>query len=288
MSRSSSRGRELVLARSLRARRGRRASAAGRRRRGDLADASAGDRHGRHRQQHLVLRHEADHARGPRRLRHQRLVAGVVCGRPVRGGEVHERQGDHGRRAAATCRSRSPTSTRRSRRARTRSRVIPDFGTAELAAIQQATRPGVKVVPWGADPGGEATARTTSPTSTGTTGTPARSGRTGWSRRCTARATSSTPAAPPATRSARRSSPPIVEGVQEAPRHEAPDRQQGLAGDELGSGDGAEGDGGAARQVPEDRRHHLELRHRRARERPRVPGGRAQARPGRRRSTRTA
>ena len=54
-----------------------------------------------------------------------------------------------------------------------------------------------------------------------------------------------------------------------------------LAGHELGSGDGAEGHGGAARQVPEDRRHHLELRHRRARERSGVPGGRAQARPDR-------
>jgi ribose transport system substrate-binding protein len=32
--------------------------------------------------------------------------------------------------------------------------VIPDFGSAELPAIQQATGQGVKVVPWGADPGG--------------------------------------------------------------------------------------------------------------------------------------
>src|SRR5579862_4409366 len=34
--------------------------------------------------------------------------------------------------------------------------VIPDFGQAELAAIKQATAQGVKVVPWGADPGGTA------------------------------------------------------------------------------------------------------------------------------------
>jgi ribose transport system substrate-binding protein len=34
--------------------------------------------------------------------------------------------------------------------------VIPDFGVAELPAIKQATAQGVKVVPWGADPGGKA------------------------------------------------------------------------------------------------------------------------------------
>ncbi len=33
--------------------------------------------------------------------------------------------------------------------------VIPDFGSAELPAIQQATQAGAKVVPWGADPGGK-------------------------------------------------------------------------------------------------------------------------------------
>jgi len=33
--------------------------------------------------------------------------------------------------------------------------VIPDFGQAELPAIQQATQAGVKVVPWGADAGGK-------------------------------------------------------------------------------------------------------------------------------------
>jgi ribose transport system substrate-binding protein len=32
--------------------------------------------------------------------------------------------------------------------------VIPDFGKAELPAIQAATNAGVKVIPWGADPGG--------------------------------------------------------------------------------------------------------------------------------------
>jgi ribose transport system substrate-binding protein len=32
--------------------------------------------------------------------------------------------------------------------------VIPDFGQAELPAITSATNAGVKVVPWGADPGG--------------------------------------------------------------------------------------------------------------------------------------
>jgi ribose transport system substrate-binding protein len=32
--------------------------------------------------------------------------------------------------------------------------VIPDFGSAELPAIQAATKAGVKVVPWGANPGG--------------------------------------------------------------------------------------------------------------------------------------
>lgn len=32
--------------------------------------------------------------------------------------------------------------------------IIPDFGKAELAAIQAATAAGVKVVPWGADPSG--------------------------------------------------------------------------------------------------------------------------------------
>ena len=33
--------------------------------------------------------------------------------------------------------------------------VIPDFGKSELPAIKSATRAGVKVVPWGADPGGK-------------------------------------------------------------------------------------------------------------------------------------
>jgi ribose transport system substrate-binding protein len=32
--------------------------------------------------------------------------------------------------------------------------LIPDFGQAQLASIQHATKAGVKVVPWGADPGG--------------------------------------------------------------------------------------------------------------------------------------
>ena len=32
--------------------------------------------------------------------------------------------------------------------------IIPDYGKAELAALQAATNAGVKVVPWGADPGG--------------------------------------------------------------------------------------------------------------------------------------
>ena len=34
--------------------------------------------------------------------------------------------------------------------------IIPDFGSAELPAIQKATKQGVKVVPWAADPGGKA------------------------------------------------------------------------------------------------------------------------------------
>ncbi len=34
--------------------------------------------------------------------------------------------------------------------------VIPDFGSAELPAIQAATKAGVKVVPWAANPGGKA------------------------------------------------------------------------------------------------------------------------------------
>ena len=51
-----------------------------------------------------------------------------------------------------------------------------------------------------------------------------------------------------------------------------------LAGHQLGSGDGGDGHRGAARAVPEDRRDHLQLRHRRARERAGVPEGRAQAR----------
>lgn len=33
--------------------------------------------------------------------------------------------------------------------------IIPDFGKAELAAIQAATKAGVKVVPWGANPSGQ-------------------------------------------------------------------------------------------------------------------------------------
>ena len=33
--------------------------------------------------------------------------------------------------------------------------LIPDFGQAQLASIQAATKAGVKVVPWGADPGGK-------------------------------------------------------------------------------------------------------------------------------------
>ncbi len=55
-------------------------------------------------EQRAVLRHEADHARRPGRLRRQRLVAGVLRSRPLRRGEVQERQGDHRPPAAATCR----------------------------------------------------------------------------------------------------------------------------------------------------------------------------------------
>jgi ribose transport system substrate-binding protein len=33
--------------------------------------------------------------------------------------------------------------------------LVPDFGKAELPAIRNATRAGIKVVPWGADPGGK-------------------------------------------------------------------------------------------------------------------------------------
>lgn len=33
--------------------------------------------------------------------------------------------------------------------------IIPDFGQAQLASLQAATRAGVSVVPWGADPGGQ-------------------------------------------------------------------------------------------------------------------------------------
>ncbi len=80
----------------------------------------------------------------------------LVRGGPLRGGEVQEREGDRVPPAAATCRSRSPTSARAVAQGANAIVVIPDFGQSELAAIQQATQAGVKVVPWGADPGGKA------------------------------------------------------------------------------------------------------------------------------------
>ena len=152
----------------------------------------------------LVLRHEADHARHPRRLRHQRLVAGVVRRRALRGREVPERQADRRWSAAARPGEVDLGRQRAGRPGRQRARDHPRLRRqAQLASIQAATAAGVKVVPWGADPGG----------------TPGKDyvSYVDWSspvarhhvgeldgRSCsTARATSSSSAARPATRSPR-------------------------------------------------------------------------------------
>ena len=171
---------------------------------------------------------------------------------------MQERQGDRRPPAAATCRSRSPTSTRRSRRARTRSTVDPRLRPGRAArdpAGDGGRRQGRAV---GRRPGRRRPARTTSATSTGTrryAGTmwaqwmvkaAARQGQRHLPRR---------PGRQPGRR--RRSSRAIVKVFEKHPGMKLLTGNKSLARHELGSGDGAEGHGGAARQVPEDRRDHL-------------------------------
>ena len=155
--------------------------------------------------------------------------------------------------------------------------VIPDFGSAELPAIQQATAQGVKVVPWGADASGVNGKDFVAYVdwNAGNSGTiwaqwmvKALHGKgnviyTG--------GPAGNPVGAAQLAGDRRR-------LQEPPGDEAVDRHEELAGHELGSRDGPEAHGGAARQVPEDRRAHLQLRHGRTRKCSRVPGRRPEAR----------
>ena len=70
----------------------------GRRGEGHLADGGAEHRRDRDPEEQPVLRHEADHPRDRGRLRHQLVVAGLVRGRTLRGGQMPERQADRPRR----------------------------------------------------------------------------------------------------------------------------------------------------------------------------------------------
>ena len=199
-----------------------------------------------------------------------------------------ERQADRRSRAAATCRSRSPTSTRRSPRERTRSRSSPTSARPSSPPIQAATAAGVKVVPWGADPGGvdgkdfvqyvdwnDAVRRDDVGELDGQGA--ARQGQRRLHRR---------PGRQPGRRrSARRTivkvfakhpGMKLLTGNDDWPRHE------------LGSGDGAEGR--RRRCSPSTRRSTASSPNYGTdalASDPRVPGGRAEARPDRRRSTRT-
>ena len=113
--------------------------------------------------------------------------------------------------------------------------LIPDFGQASSPPSRQPTQAGVKVVPWGADPGGKPAA-TTSRTSTGASPI-AGTMWANWMVKAarTARATSSSSAARPATRSATGQLKSIVKVFAKHPGHEAADGQDDLARHELGS-----------------------------------------------------
>ena len=107
---------------------------------------------------HLVLWRQAHHPRHPRRLWRQRLVGGVVrCG-PLRGRQVPQR---HGHRLGSGWRPPEGHLGRQllGRPGRQRhSIIIPDAGApgAQLQSLQDATKAGVTVVPWGSDPAGVA------------------------------------------------------------------------------------------------------------------------------------
>ena len=164
--------------------------------------------------------------------------------------------------------------------------VIPDFGQAELPALQAATKAGVKVVPWGANPGGNNGSDYVGYVdwNDGYAGTV-------WANWMVQALHghgnviyTGGPAGNPVGADQLAA---IVRVFANHPGMHLLTGDQTLAGDQLGSGDGGDGDRVAALAVPEDRRHHLQLRHRRARERAGVP-----ERPGAsscrsRRSTRT-
>ena len=97
----------------------------------------------------------------------------------------------------------------------------------------------------------------------------------------TARATSSSSAAPPATRSAPVSSQSIVAVFAKNPGMKLLTGTKSWPVTNWDPATAQKQMTRPARQVPEDRRDHLQLRHRRPRGHARVPGGRPQARPDR-------
>ena len=229
-------------------------------RRRDVADGGPGDGDIGRLHEPAVLRHEADHARHPRRLRHQRLVAGVVRGRALRGREVQERQADRRASAAADLAEVHLRRQLDGRAGRQRDRDDPRL------------RPGAARV----DPGGHGGRRQGRPVGR-RSGRHARQGLRHLRRLELAdrghhvgqldgqaarrQGQRRLPRRPGRQPGHHRPAEVDRQGLRQAPRHEAPDGQDDLARDELGSGDRAEADERAARQVPEDRRDHLRLRH---------------------------
>ncbi len=158
--------------------------------------------------------------------------------------------------------------------------IIPDFGQAQLQSLKDATAQGVKVVPWGANPGGTQRHRLRLVRRLERRLSPARCGPTGWSRRSTARATSSTRGGPAGNPVGAAQLAAVVAVFKKNPGMKLLTGTKDWPVTNWDPATAQKVTCRAARQVPEDRRDHLQLRHGRPRERARVPGRRPEARPG--------
>ena len=108
---------------------------------------------------------QADHARDPRRLRHQRVVAGVVRGGALRGRQVPQRQRYRPGAGGDLQKAISDVNSVVAQGVNAIT-IIPDCGQAQLPSLQDATSQASRSCP-GAPIPAASTAPTTSPTSTG-------------------------------------------------------------------------------------------------------------------------
>ena len=202
--------------------------------------AGGRDRRSRPDTGHLVLRDRADHARHPRRHRHQRLVAGLVRGRTTaRPPSAPTSRRGRGRRRFRPSEGDLATSTRGSPRG---SNAIVDH-PRRRRAWRRARRPSRRprpmastVVPWGADPTGTAGTDYVDLRRLGHGRRGPASGRRGWPMRSAARATSCSSAA---RRQRRRHAAARghQRGVRGLPGHHAADGNGRRSRHELGSSD---------------------------------------------------